>query len=198
MQHVLRDRRKCAVYHRSVSHLCSVSLRYFSRSAALRRSKGFKPSLQVFTFWLSTYTSYRSFFSSKIFSVVPESKTQEQKEFNWKLFYGTVNNQNRKKKPQQLTSNVGELIFQGVDVSHVDVEEGAELGYDHAYPGDGDVCQATAAVHWKEGQGGTNSKKWKPQTQHGLDEQSKSALTSPASCSSVEHRVEARALQSKM
>lgn len=97
-QHVLRDRRKCSVYHRNVSHLCSVSLRYFSRSAALRRSKGFKPSLQVFTFWLSTYTSYRSFFSSKIFSVVPESKTQEQKEFDRKLFSGTVNNQNRKKK----------------------------------------------------------------------------------------------------
>lgn len=58
----------------SSTYLCSVSLRYFSLSAVLKRSRGFRPSLQVFTFWLSTYTSYRSFFSSKIFSVVPTNR----------------------------------------------------------------------------------------------------------------------------
>lgn len=46
-----------------------------------------------------------------------------------------------------LTCHVGELVLQGADVGHIDVEEGAELGHSHANPGDGDVCQATAAVH---------------------------------------------------
>lgn len=46
-----------------------------------------------------------------------------------------------------LTCNVGELVLQGADISHINVEEGAELGHSHADPGDGDVCQATAAVH---------------------------------------------------
>lgn len=50
---------------------------------------------------------------------------------------------------KSLTSDVGELVLQGADVGHVDVEEGAELGHDLAYPGDGDVCQAAAAVHWQ-------------------------------------------------
>lgn len=46
-----------------------------------------------------------------------------------------------------LTCNVGELILQGADVGHVNIKEGAELGHGHANPGDGDVRQATAAVH---------------------------------------------------
>lgn len=46
-----------------------------------------------------------------------------------------------------LTCHVGELVLQGADVGHIDVEEGAELGHGHADPGDGDVGQATAAVH---------------------------------------------------
>lgn len=50
---------------------------------------------------------------------------------------------------QQLTCNVGELVLQGTDVSHIDVEEGSELGHRHAYPGDRNVGQATAAVHWE-------------------------------------------------
>lgn len=84
---------------------------------------------------------------------------------------------------KELTSDVGELILQGADVGHVDVEEGAELGHDHAYPGDGDVCQATAAVHWQGGRGGrTQKKEQTPDAQHGVDERSDSALTSPASC----------------
>lgn len=73
---------------------------------------------------------------------------QKQTHFNWyysrKSLLSTV----------RLTSNVGELVLQGADVSYVDVEEGAKLGHDHAYTGDGDVCQATAAVNWQRGQGG--------------------------------------------
>lgn len=126
----------------SMSYLCSVSLRYFSLSAVLKRSSGFKPSLQVFTFWLSTYTSYRSFFSSKIFSVVPNVRTT-----NWDLTsYFSVG---KKISELKLTCDIGELILQGADVGHVDVEEGAELGHDYADPRDGDVCKATAAVHWQ-------------------------------------------------
>lgn len=52
----------------------------------------------------------------------------------------------------QLTRNIGKLILQGADISHIYVEEGAELGHSHTDPGDRDVCQATAAVHW-EGSG---------------------------------------------
>lgn len=46
-----------------------------------------------------------------------------------------------------LTRHVGELVLQGADVGHVDVEEGAELGNSHADAGDGDVRQAAAAVN---------------------------------------------------
>lgn len=46
-----------------------------------------------------------------------------------------------------LTCYVGELVLQGADIGHINIEEGAELGHGHADPGDGDVCQATAAVH---------------------------------------------------
>lgn len=56
-----------------LTYLCSQSLRYFSRSALLSLSRGWRLSLCVFTFWLSMYTSYSSFFSSNIFSVVPEN-----------------------------------------------------------------------------------------------------------------------------
>lgn len=66
--------------------------------------------------------------------------------------------QNGGKKPQKLTSNVGELVLQGADVCHIDVEERAELWNDHTYPGDGDVCQATAAVNWQGGQEGWSQK----------------------------------------
>lgn len=131
----------------SVTYLCSVSLRYFSLSAVLKRSRGFRPSLQVFTFWLSTYTSYRSFFSSKIFSVVP--KNTKRASTCQRGFSETSTCFER-----QLTCNVGELVLQGADIGHINVEEGAELGHRHADPGDGDVCQATAAVHWEGGGGG--------------------------------------------
>lgn len=50
---------------------------------------------------------------------------------------------------QQLTCHVGELVLQGADVRHIYIEEGSELGHRHAYPGDRNVCQATAAVHWE-------------------------------------------------
>lgn len=49
-----------------------------------------------------------------------------------------------------LTCDVGQLVLQDADVGHVDVEEGSELGHGHAHPGDGDVSQAAAAVHWRE------------------------------------------------
>lgn len=46
-----------------------------------------------------------------------------------------------------LTCDVGEFILKGADVSDVNVEEWPELRHGHTHPGDGDVCQAAAAVH---------------------------------------------------
>lgn len=48
-----------------------------------------------------------------------------------------------------LTCYIGKLVFQGADVGDVNVEERPELGHCHADTGDGDVGQATAAVHWR-------------------------------------------------
>lgn len=57
----------------------------------------------------------------------------------------------------QLTRNIGKLVLQGADVGHINVEEGAELGHSHADPRNGDVRQATAAVHFGGGEGGGRS-----------------------------------------
>lgn len=57
----------------------------------------------------------------------------------------------------QLTRNIGKFILQGADVGYINVEEGAELRDSHAYPRNGDVRQATAAVHLGGGEGGGRS-----------------------------------------
>lgn len=51
---------------------------------------------------------------------------------------------------QPLTCYIWELILQGADVSHIDIEEGPKLRQSNADPREGDVGQATAAVDWEE------------------------------------------------